>query len=540
MKKRKVGKNTIAARIFIAVILYSFLLPYVFVSPVSANNASYYISTTGNDSNPGTYAQPWRTIQKAANLVSTGDTVYVRGGTYFEEVKIQNKHGTNDSWITFMPYNNEEVIVDGRYIPNSWGHAIFRTTDVSYIRITGFKVYNSARCGFWINCRANHICIDYNEIYNCSGNGIYTGTEELYTITNISFEYNVVDFVNNNWSGDGGFSSEGVSFRTVQFFTINNNRISRCGKECIDVKHGSSNGAVHHNSIDTSTWPQDPCYDSGNPWGHLGIYCDSFSDRNHDIDIYNNYIYGDHGSGIVVGVEQTTGSLDNVRIFNNVINLTWISTGIGIVNWGLIQGEPISNVSIYSNTVKTKGGCAFAIGGNNILGGVIVKNNIFTSEAYHVIKIWYYPHTTTRIMLSNNLFYRFSGIAHNRWMDGEDLSWGDNPQLGDPLFTSNFRLTKGSPAIDNGAVVPLSFDFDDNARLQGNDYDIGAYEFVISPPVWDVNENGVCNVYDFICISNHLGQLGTPGWIREDVDNNGAITMEDLIFVSIHYAKAWG
>ena len=521
--------------LMIVMTLESFLIP-----SVSSTSSIYYVSIIGNDTNgDGTFTNPWRTIQKAANVISTGDTVYVRGGTYFEEVKIQNKHGKNDSWITFMPYNNEEVIVDGRYIPSSWGHAIFRTTDVSYIRITGFKVYNSARCGFWINCSASHICIDYNEIYNCSGNGIYTGTEQLYTITNISFEYNVVDFVNNNWSGDGGFSSEGVSFRTVQFFTINNNRISRCGKECIDVKHGSAYGTVHHNSIDTSTWPQDPRYDSGNPWSHIGIYCDSFTDRNHDIDIYNNYIYGDHGPGIVIGVEQPTGSLDQFRVFNNVINLTGTSSGIGLVNWGEVSGEPISNVSIYSNTVKTKGGHAFVIGGDNILGGIVVKNNIFTSEAYDVMRVWYYPHTTTRIMLSNNLFFRFGGVAHNSWMDGEDLSWGDNPQLRDPLFMNNFRLTKGSPAIDNGTVIPLSFDFDENNRPEGDGYDIGAYEYTDNPPNWDINDDGVCNVLDFLCISNHFGETGPCGWIREDVNKNGAIQISDLMYISNHFGECW-
>ena len=29
----------------------------------------YYVAPTGNDSHPGTIAQPWRTIQKAVNTV---------------------------------------------------------------------------------------------------------------------------------------------------------------------------------------------------------------------------------------------------------------------------------------------------------------------------------------------------------------------------------------------------------------------------------------------------------------------------------------
>ena len=43
---------------------------------------NYYVSTTGNNSNPGTLALPWQTLQYAANNVGTGEVVNVRGGTY--------------------------------------------------------------------------------------------------------------------------------------------------------------------------------------------------------------------------------------------------------------------------------------------------------------------------------------------------------------------------------------------------------------------------------------------------------------------------
>jgi len=36
---------------------------------LAPQGTTYYVATTGRDSNPGTIAQPWRTIQKAANTV---------------------------------------------------------------------------------------------------------------------------------------------------------------------------------------------------------------------------------------------------------------------------------------------------------------------------------------------------------------------------------------------------------------------------------------------------------------------------------------
>ena len=55
--------------------------------------ATYYVSPSGSDSNPGSSAQPWRTVQKAANAAAAGDTVMVRAGTYYERVQI-NVSGT--------------------------------------------------------------------------------------------------------------------------------------------------------------------------------------------------------------------------------------------------------------------------------------------------------------------------------------------------------------------------------------------------------------------------------------------------------------
>lgn len=43
---------------------------------------TYYVSPSGNDKNPGTETQPWQTIQKAADTLVAGDTVYIKEGFY--------------------------------------------------------------------------------------------------------------------------------------------------------------------------------------------------------------------------------------------------------------------------------------------------------------------------------------------------------------------------------------------------------------------------------------------------------------------------
>ena len=66
----------------------------------SQRGAIYYVATYGNDSNPGTAAQPWRTIQHAANVMVAGDTVFVRGGIYHEQVFTTRSGNVADGYIT--------------------------------------------------------------------------------------------------------------------------------------------------------------------------------------------------------------------------------------------------------------------------------------------------------------------------------------------------------------------------------------------------------------------------------------------------------
>jgi hypothetical protein len=70
-------------------------------------NSSFYVSTTGNDSNPGTQAAPWRTVQHAANTVRAGSTVNVRGGIYEELVTIKTSGNAADGFITFRSFPGE-------------------------------------------------------------------------------------------------------------------------------------------------------------------------------------------------------------------------------------------------------------------------------------------------------------------------------------------------------------------------------------------------------------------------------------------------
>lgn len=79
-----------------AMLTLTFMLHHV----PAAHAATYYVAVTGNNSNPGTEAQPWRTIQWAANRVQPGDRVLITPGVYTERV-VMKTSGTSTAPIVF-------------------------------------------------------------------------------------------------------------------------------------------------------------------------------------------------------------------------------------------------------------------------------------------------------------------------------------------------------------------------------------------------------------------------------------------------------
>src|SRR5262249_19299496 len=101
--------------------------------------ATYLVSPSGNDANPGSSSAPWRTLQKAANSVAPGDTVLVAGGTYKEQVSI-NRSGTAANPIVFKNQGATPAILDGTGLAAPSYSALLTISNVSYVAISGLTV----------------------------------------------------------------------------------------------------------------------------------------------------------------------------------------------------------------------------------------------------------------------------------------------------------------------------------------------------------------------------------------------------------------
>jgi hypothetical protein len=75
--------------------------------------ADYFVASDGLDTNSGAINSPFLTIAKATGLASAGDFIYLRGGTYTEQIDITGLTGTAGNPVTISAYQDELVEFDG-------------------------------------------------------------------------------------------------------------------------------------------------------------------------------------------------------------------------------------------------------------------------------------------------------------------------------------------------------------------------------------------------------------------------------------------
>jgi len=116
----------------------------ILFTSLSAGAARIYISPSGNDgTGNGSIGSPYFTLGTAWSHISTGDTIYCRGGTYAYTATntLSNKSGAADSLIYILNYPGEKPVFDySGGVPYASQRIGFSMTNVSYIHIKGIRV----------------------------------------------------------------------------------------------------------------------------------------------------------------------------------------------------------------------------------------------------------------------------------------------------------------------------------------------------------------------------------------------------------------
>jgi hypothetical protein len=391
---------------------------YCAAEPPQQGGRAYHVAPTGSDSNPGSEARPFRTIQKAADSVKPGDTVLVDDGVYtYSEpndcygkvVVCVSSGGAPDNWVVFRSKNKWGAKIDGGNGKAGSGFVV--RGGASYVRIQDFEMAGLANA-------------------NGSAGGI-----DLF---------------------DGG-----------SHFQVIGNHIHNIGRVCANTSNGQNgvfieadNVLVEGNLIHDNgrlTPGQQGCQPSNDYW------------KNHDHGIYHDG--GDHvtiRNNVIYNVKQGWAiqvfpkSRAHMNILNNTIAFGNRNEGkLGaVVMWASSTGGmKVSDSTIANNIFYGVNTAAIWMGGGS------------GAE----------PMRFANVRISNNIISNGVLLYAEKNVDASGLTFKDNLEKTDPKFADpaafDFHLRSGSPAIGAGLAMPgVATDYDGRVRPQGGRVDIGAYE----------------------------------------------------------------
>ncbi len=422
----------------------------------------------------GSSGSPWGAIKTAVastSPVKSGDTILVRAGTYSLSSAVDfKKSGSTGNPIRLTA---EAGVVLNVTASSTDGGALDLYNVHDWV-IEGFRLNNAPHYGIALHGCTN-VTVRNCYVYRAQASAIIVnvsnwGTDDIYPVPqNRNIKILNSTFEQANWNlGD----NEAVSLWATDDFEIAGDTLIDCRHEGIDVKTGSRNGSVHHNTVrgQYNLWPG-----TG-----MGVYIDGWHYETYNIDVYNNQVY-DSEEGFEIQCEDcnkpgTSGSVHDIRIFNNIV---YHNTDIQNSGWkGRVMSffssdgsHPVHDVHVFNNTFVGSQRLGIHVD-NPDIRNLFIRNNIIVNNGSADVQI---DHAAS-VTVENNILSKTVGNSI-----GSALIQSGN-SVTTPLFvnadSNDYHLQSGSPAVDkaNGTDVAPS-DFDGKIRPLGASADLGAFEY---------------------------------------------------------------
>ncbi len=319
------------------------------LASASTGNA-YYISPSGSDSSGnGSINSPWLTWTYASSKLKPGDTLYARGGTYYNQggfgpssvndTNWLSPSGTQTAPITFKAYPGETPVFDGgaTAATGGWsggvGQGMFLANGVSWIIIDGVTFQHYSGTGVITASAsdqglgtASNIVIQNVTIRECGSdpshdNGIYLGAgASNFTIRN-NLVYSVAAVGITGWHAPGAVNT-----------SIYNNIVYSCN---IGICFGDgANGLyVYNNTIDRCNYGVDE--GEAGDTDPVGVY---------NAVVENNILTDNAVCGLRVGsFDSTQVSSDYNLYYGNASDIIWTGTSYKLAGFQSAKPEVSGN-----------------------------------------------------------------------------------------------------------------------------------------------------------------------------------------------------
>ena len=321
--------------------LFGLCVLFVLLGAITAHATTYYVSTAGNDSNPGTLSQPFKSFAQGVSKLQPGDTLYIRGGLYTERIDLAkpNKTGTEGNYITIAGYPGETITIRYADTAEHTSGAISARGNRGYFIFENLVIdaVNGSKYSGWAIRDGNHHFILRNiEIKNQKYNGLYISANDVQIINCKIHDAMPASTI----FGQGSFYY-GIYAHDGSNILIDGNEV-----------YHNSGGGIH-------AYP--------GPIDNLVIRNNSVHD--------NNFVFNSKIGGIITYGNPIT-AISNTQIYNNLVYNNGSDPSAGNATGIRIDA---SNVKVWHNTVYGNNRYGITVGTN--MANVVVQNNIIYNNA---------------------------------------------------------------------------------------------------------------------------------------------------------------
>lgn len=445
--------------------------------PAPTSGVVYYVdSVGGNDSNPGTIDQPWKSIGKVNSFpVPAGASVLFKRGDVWNETLQPQNAGSSGTPITFGAYGTGAApLIDGQ------SSRVPIIISKSFITLQDFEVRNSNGDGIYVTSSSGNVTgvlIQGVTSYNSAQEGISFNGNTKYTLNNCT--------LTNSTSHDNGYA--GIKgYGRIDHITVSYNKVYHNGLHPVsqwgwhgisfygpDTTNRASYIIIEHNEV----YDQLEGTNSSSKEG-TGIHCDDNCDH---MTVRYNYCHDNQGPGICLNANTYDDVYYNVCAYNGTGTSPY-TAGIYLTN--------SKYVNIYNNVLCGDKNYGIYVLNMSVNGtNFNIKNNIFINNGSYELRVYASSGSVANFVCDYNCYYNPSKTNLIQYLDygAGGLSWWQgrgfdlNGMDQDPSFISlakrDFHLQSSSPCIDAGVDVGLNQDFDGTSVPQNQIPDMGAFEY---------------------------------------------------------------
>jgi hypothetical protein len=511
----------------VELVVLSFLAVSLFTFAYSLQNNSqkpqkskaagntYYVSTGGNDANPGSLVLPFGSLAKVASVARSGDTIFVRGGNY---TSVVGGVKFSDSNVTLRNYPGEQVVIKmpaGSH-NNDWsmfqcwhsppGTAAANGFEADGIKVLGTDVSPQTLRDGVVSKKGIVLYTDPGQSNATEASGFEVSGCNNWEVSGVDFVGMGYGIFQKKWlysyAGTGG-----VNYATHGWY-VHNNRVYGYTRESGFQFNGNSNLIENNEIHKVLTYTNSPYGCQGlNLLGHDNIV------RNNTIDIYGSPVRCD-------GILFEWDISDNNLIENNIIYGT-IGSSFNVQggDGNIIRNNQISNgynVFAPNGSTATSWPCDELAPGNSAASIVPANSPAATDYQY----FWNPRDCASRNnQFSGNVVIPPSGVGGNPVPTPTPTKTPSPTPTLTPTHTPSSSPTKtpspGPSGTGSHTPTPIPTG---------------------TAKVGDVNADGLINIVDIGLIIDNYGQRN-PSYVKTDVNGDGIVNIIDIGIVIDNYGK---